>query len=308
MIYTVTMNPAIDYVMHVDRIEEGRTNRSAREELYFGGKGVNVSTVLAELGVESVALGFVAGFTGEALERAVSRRGVKTDFIRLREGYTRINVKLKADGREISLDGALLPIMETELNAEGPTICAEAAEVLLTKLDRLRAGDTLVLSGSVPNSLPRDFYRQILARLEGRGIRFVIDAAGELLRSTLEYKPFLIKPNLHELEELVGKTLATDTEIEAAAQSLREAGAANVLVSLGGEGAMLCDQFGQVHRQEARGSGAVNTVGAGDSMVAGFLVGCEVGLDYALKLGIAAGGATASVSGIATKEEILALL
>ena len=295
MIYTVTVNPSLDYAMEVNDLTPGRTNRSTREQIGFGGKGINVSAILNELGTPSIAFGFVAGFTGEALERAVSRAGVKCEFIRLREGMTRINVKLKGS-------------TETEINASGPVIHPEALNVFFAKLDRIGEGDTLVLAGSIPPSLPRDLYCQILARLNGRGIRFVVDATGELLLSTLAYRPFLIKPNLHELEELVGHTLSDDHSIADGARTLQVKGARNVLVSLGGDGAILLDEFGMIHRAHAVGGPAVNTVGAGDSMVAGFLVGCTVDYSHALRMGIAAGGATAQSMGLATKEEILALL
>lgn len=295
MIYTVTVNPALDYAMEVGELIPGRTNRSKGEQISFGGKGINVSAILTELGVPTLALGFVAGFTGEALERAVSRAGVKCEFVRLREGYTRINVKLKGDE-------------ETEINAEGPMVYPEALEVFLQKLDRIGEGDTLVLAGSLPRSLPGDLYCQILHRLDGRGIRFVVDATGELLLSTLPYRPFLIKPNRHELEELAGRSLVSEDDIADFARTLQVKGAKNVLVSLGGDGAILLDEFGMLHRKAAVGGPAVNTVGAGDSMVAGFLKGCEVDYDYALRMGIAAGGATAHSMGLATKEEILALL
>lgn len=295
MIYTVTVNPSLDYAMEVDKLILGRTNRSKNEQISFGGKGINVSAILTALGVDNIALGFVAGFTGEALERAVCQSGIRCDFIRLREGMTRINVKLKGQ-------------TETEINASGPSIYPEALEVFLSKLDRLGEGDTLVLAGSLPPSLPRDLYRQILARLSSRGIRFVVDATGEMLLSTLPYRPFLIKPNRHELEEIVGSPLSDDCAIAHAARTLQAKGAQNVLVSLGGDGAILLDEFGMIHRAYAVGGPAVNTVGAGDSMVAGFLVGSAVDYDYALRLGTAAGGATAQSMELATKEEILALL
>lgn len=295
MIYTVTFNPAIDYVMRLDSLIEGVTNRSVGEILCFGGKGINVSAVLAELGTESTALGFVAGFTGEALEQAVRENGGKTDFVRLESGCTRINVKLKGQ-------------QETEINAQGPAIPPEKLEELYRKLDRLTEGDTLVLAGSVPGSLPQDVYERILARLQGRGVRFVVDAAKELLLNALKYKPFLIKPNRQELEELLHRTLPTDEAVADAARALKEQGAVNVLVSLGKEGALLVDEFGALHRQPALGGKPVNTVGAGDSMVAGFIAGAERGYSYALLLGSAAGGATACSEGLAKKEEIMALL
>jgi len=295
MIYTVTFNPAIDYVIRVDQFKEGITNRSLEEEIFFGGKGINVSTVLANLGAETTVLGFIAGFTGEELNNGVEKSGVKTDFIRLKNGMTRINVKLKSE-------------RETEINAQGPDITIEEIEQLLKKLDRLKKGDTLVLAGSVPNSLPQDIYEKILARLQGKDIRFVVDATKELLLNVLKYKPFLIKPNKDELEEIFGENMDSDEKVAVAAFKLKEQGAVNVLVSLGKDGAILVDEFGKIHKQPALGGKPVNTVGAGDSMVAGFIVGAEKDYEYALLLGSAAGGATACSKGIADKEKIISLL
>ncbi len=295
MIYTVTFNPAIDYVMWPRDLVEGKTNRSDRESLSFGGKGINVSAVLAQLGAETTAMGFIAGFTGEALADGIRKSGVNTDFVTLSEGVTRINVKLK--GRA-----------ETEINAQGPAIPPEKVDQLLQKLDRLNAGDTLVLAGSVPSSLPSDIYKTVLERLQGRSIRFVVDATRDLLRQVLPYRPFLIKPNRQELEELFDRRFETDDQIADAARALQAEGAENVLVSLGGEGALLLDANGEVHRHPVLGGKPINTVGAGDSMVAGFLVGVAKGYDYALRLGCAAGGATACSEELATAEEIFALL
>lgn len=295
MVYTVTFNPAIDYVMKIDELINGKTNRSVSEEIYFGGKGINVSCVLAQLGVPTTALGFVVGFTGEALDRAVKDQGVNTDFIRLKSGCTRINVKLKSD-------------KETEINAQGPHIDDDSIEMLYKKLDGLASGDTLVLAGSVPSSMPEDIYEKILKRLQGKGIRFVVDATNDLLLNVLKYKPFFVKPNIHELEEIFKKELKTDEQIADAAKELQARGAVNVLVSLGKDGAMLIDEYGEVHKQPALGGKPVNTVGAGDSMVAGFIAGADKGYAYALLLGSAAGGATACSKGLATKKEIAALL
>lgn len=295
MIYTVTFNPAIDYVMQINTFEAGKTNRSTREALSFGGKGVNVSAVLAELGAPTTAMGFLAGFTGEAIQKGVEEWGVNTDFVWLESGYTRINIKLKGG-------------QETEINAQGPAIPTEKLAELYQKLERLTEGDTLVLAGSVPSSLPQDIYEQILSKLQGRGIRFVVDATKELLLNVLKYKPFLIKPNRQELEELFGTVFSTEAELVNAARQLKERGAVNVLISLGKDGALLLDEFGTVHRQSALGGKPVNTVGAGDSMVAGFLVGAQTDYDYALRLGSAAGGATACSPDLGKKEEILALL
>ncbi len=295
MIYTVTFNPAIDYVMQLNNFEAGKTNRSERETLCFGGKGINVSSVLAQLGAQTTALGFIAGFTGDALAQAMQNEGIHTDFVVLESGYTRINIKLKGE-------------QETEINAQGPAIPENKLEELYQKLDGLTAGDTLVLAGSVPNSLPQDVYEKILARLQGKGIRFVVDATKELLQNVLKYKPFLIKPNQQELEELFGRAFNTEEEIADAARELKKQGAVNVLVSRGKDGALLIDEFGVLHRQPARGGKPVNTVGAGDSMVAGFLVGADKNYAYALRLGSAAGGATACSQGLARKEDIIALM
>lgn len=295
MIYTLTFNPAIDYVMKTGNLKFGVTNRSENEEIYFGGKGINVSTVLANLGIPNTALGFIAGFTGDALEKSINASGVKTDFIRLENGCTRINVKLKGES-------------ETEINAQGPIITDKDIELLYNKLDRLTKGDTLVLAGSVPNTLPQDMYEDILAKLYGKGIRFIVDATGKLLTNVLKYKPFLIKPNRHELEEICGETLSSDEEIIIAAKKLKAAGAVNVLVSLGKDGALLVDEYGGVYKKGAMGGKAINTVGSGDSMVAGFIAGADKGYEYALLLGSAAGSATACSKGLAAKEEIMALI
>lgn len=295
MIYTVTFNPAVDYVVHLNAFTPGETNRSVSEEVYFGGKGINVSIILAQLGMESTALGFVAGFTGEALEKALVAGGTRTDFIRLPEGMTRINVKMKGN-------------CETEINASGPRIDAASLEKLFAKLEVPQAGDTLVLAGSVPGSLPADIYEQILKKLSGRGIRFVVDATGKLLLNVLKYRPFLIKPNRAELEEICGRKLDTQEKLVEGASELKAMGAQNVLISLGKDGALLLDEHGKVHTHEVLGGKPVNTVGAGDSMVAGFIAGCEKGYEHALLMGVAAGGATACAKGLATREEIFALL
>lgn len=295
MIYTVTFNPAVDYVVHLNAFTPGETNRSVSEEVYFGGKGINVSIILAQLGMESTALGFVAGFTGEALEKALVAGGTRTDFIRLPEGMTRINVKMKGN-------------CETEINASGPRIDAASLEKLFAKLEVLQAGDTLVLAGSVPGSLPADIYEQILKKLSGRGIRFVVDATGKLLLNVLKYRPFLIKPNRAELEEICGRKLDTQEKLVEGASELKAMGAQNVLISLGKDGALLLDEHGKVHTHEVLGGKPVNTVGAGDSMVAGFIAGCEKGYEHALLMGVAAGGATACAKGLATREEIFAIL
>ncbi len=294
MIYTLTFNPAIDYVMRIGELNLGETNRSESEEIHFGGKGINVSTILANLGLETVALGFIAGFTGEELNRAVTERGIHTDFIRLSNGNTRINIKLKSE-------------IETEINTQGPAITEKDIAKLYKKLEKIQNGDTLVLAGSVPGTLPQNIYEDIMSKLNGRDIRFVVDATGELLTNVLKYHPFLVKPNRAELEEICGRKLDTDAKLTEAAKELQKQGAVNVLVSLGGDGVLLIDEFGRTHRRQAIPGRVVNTVGSGDSMVAGFLAGVKRNYEYALELGIAAGSATAFASGLASKEEIMAL-
>lgn len=293
MVYTVTLNPALDYVVRVDELRAGELNRAKSEEVQLGGKGINVSCVLGELGVDSVALGFAAGFTGKALQELLQGRGIRTDFVWLREGLTRINVKLKAG-------------QETEVNGRGPEIPEEALEALFQKLDGIGRGDVLVLAGSIPGTLPGDVYRRILAKAEGRGVLTVVDAAGELLCEALAYRPFLIKPNRAELEEIFGETPGTDAEILACARRLQERGARNVLVSMAGDGSMLLDETGNVHRLGTPRGCVRNSVGAGDSMVAGFLAGWLRGEGYAAahRMGAAAGSATAFSDRLATREEI----
>ncbi len=292
MIYTVTFNPAVDYAVFCDNVQAGEVNRAENEKISFGGKGINVSLVLNELGIKSTALGFVAGFTGQAIENGVAGAGVLTDFVHLKSGFSRINVKIKSS-------------VETELNGNGPVIGEEDISELFQKLSRLSDGDMLVLAGSVPKSLPADIYEKILGRLSGRNIKFVVDAQKDLLLNTLKYKPFLIKPNLRELEEIFDAKLGNREEIAARAEKLREMGAQNVLVSLAGDGAMLLDENGKLHTAAACRGQVRNSVGAGDSMVAGFIAGAQGGdYEYALKLGTAAGGATAFSDGLATAEEI----
>ena len=297
MVYTVTFNPALDYVVRMDGLLPGDINRTRSEEVQFGGKGINVSTVLRNLGVENVALGFLAGFTGQALERGLRESGIQTDFIWLPEGLTRINVKIKAGE-------------ETEINGRGPAIPPAALEELFDKLDRLQKGDVLDLSGSIPASLPDDVYQKILARLDGRGVLSVVDATRDLLCAVLPYRPFLIKPNTSELGEIFGRVLTTDREIQDCARQLQERGARNVLVSMAGDGSLLLDETGAVHRLGVPKGKVVNSVGAGDSMVAGFLAGWLEHRDYAMahRLGAATGSATAFSDGLAQKEQVQALL
>lgn len=294
MIYTVTFNPAIDYVVRMDGdLLPGMTNRSSSEEYYFGGKGINVSMVLSELGLKSTALGFIAGFTGNAINDGVKAAGIETDFIELKEGLSRINVKLK--GTE-----------ETEINAQGPKIDEDSQIALYNKLSKLVEGDVLILAGSIPNSLPDDVYEKILSMLAGKGIEFVVDATKDLLTNVLKYHPFLIKPNNFELGEIVGKILTTDDEIYEGAKKLQEMGARNVLISMAGDGAMLVDENGKRYRIGVPKGKVRNSVGAGDSMVAGFVAGYMKSKDYetALKMGTAAGSATAFSDGLAKAADI----
>lgn len=297
MIYTVTFNPAIDYVVHADDMQVGAVNRSRQEEVYFGGKGINVSVVLHELGLASKALGFVAGFTGEAIEQGLRADGIETDFIHLEKGFSRINVKIKSGE-------------ETELNGQGPEIPEDKLRQLFDQLEQVQDGDTIILAGSIPASLPADVYEQILRHLSGKQVRAVVDATRDLLVNVLKYKPFLIKPNNFELGEIFGVPLKDDVdEIVHYAGKLQEMGARNVLVSMAGDGAVLLDENGGVHACGVCKGTVKNSVGAGDSMVAGFVAGCETGdYDYALKLGTATGGATAFSEGLAKKELIAELL
>lgn len=297
MIYTVTFNPAIDYVVHADDMQVGAVNRSRQEEVYFGGKGINVSVVLHELGLASKALGFVAGFTGEAIEQGLRADGIETDFIHLEKGFSRINVKIKSGE-------------ETELNGQGPEIPEDKLRQLFDQLEQVQDGDTIILAGSIPASLPADVYEQILRHLSGKQVRAVVDATRDPLVNVLKYKPFLIKPNNFELGEIFGVPLKDDVdEIVRYAGKLQEMGARNVLVSMAGDGAVLLDENGGVHACGVCKGTVKNSVGAGDSMVAGFVAGCETGdYDYALKLGTATGGATAFSEGLAKKELIAELL
>ena len=294
MIYTVTFNPAIDYIVRMDKaLDPGMTNRSVSEDCFFGGKGINVSTVLKNLGIESTALGFAAGFTGKAIVDSLIEKGIEEDFIMLEEGISRINVKIKSDE-------------ETEINAQGPEISEEAYNELLQKLDGLQEGDVLILAGSIPSSLPDDVYEIILERLYDKGIMFVVDATKDLLMNVLRFKPFLIKPNNHELGEMFGTVLKSDDEIEEHAKKLQEMGARNVLISMAGDGAMLITEDGQRFRVGVPKGKVKNSVGAGDSMVAGFVAGYMKTGDYrvALNMGTAAGSATAFSDDLATGELI----
>ena len=293
MIYTVTFNPSLDYIVEVDDFKLGLTNRTGSELLLPGGKGINVSTVLMNLGIESTALGFTAGFTGEEVVRRLQKMGVNNGFIWIDEGFTRINLKLR------SIDG-------TEINGMGPKISEEKVKLLMDKLDALGKGDVLFLSGSIPASMPDDAYQKIMEMLDGRGVYIAVDATKELLLNVLPYHPFLIKPNNHELGEIFNTQLRTRESVVPYAQKLQERGAPTVLVSMAGEGAVLIGADGNVYEAPAPKGTLVNGVGAGDSMVAGFMAGYMEKQDYryAFHMGIAAGSASAFSEYLATKSEI----
>ena len=297
MIYTVTFNPSLDYVIQVDDLTLGRVNRTTKEAIFPGGKGVNVSVILSNLGIKSKALGFIAGFTGKQLEKMLTDFGCYTDFIELKEGLTRINVKVNSNE-------------ESEINGQGPNIGDRAITELFEKLDCLQNGDILVLAGSIPNTLPEDIYESIMERLQTKGVRIVVDATKDLLLNVLKYHPFLIKPNNHELGEMFQTTLTTEEEIIAHAKKLQERGARNVLVSMAKDGAILVTEDGEIYKKQPHNGTVVNSVGAGDSMVAGFLAGYLNTGSYerALELGTAAGSATAFQSWLASREDIVKLL
>ncbi|MDD6603993.1 MAG: 1-phosphofructokinase [Eubacteriales bacterium] len=297
MVYTVTLNPALDYVMHVEKLRYDDINRTTAEEIYYGGKGINVSVILSRLGIKNTALGFLAGFTGKELEKMLINDGINCDFNYLKSGNTRINVKIKAD-------------TQLDINANGPHINSADIEALLSKLEGIQSGDYLVLAGSIPANLPDDIYRRILLRVADRGVNVAVDATGDLLMNVLQYKPFLVKPNHHELGDLFGTTVDTDEDIVRYAKRLQDMGAVNVLVSRASKGAMLIDEYGNSHSIGVAPGELVNSVGCGDSMVAGFLAGYIEKNDYsyALKLGSACGNATAFSPELATKDEIIAVL
>ena len=293
MIYTLTLNPSIDYVVHLDSFISGITNRTTSEEYYIGGKGINVSCILSELSVENTALGFTAGFTGEAIEKGLKEKGIRSDFIRLKEGISRINIKVKAD-------------KESEINCQGPHITDEEFDRLLAKIDMISDGDTIVLAGSIPKTVSDDAYEIILRRLKEKNVRIVVDATKKLLLNCLSYKPFLIKPNRQELSEIFGREVNDEKDTAECAGELMKQGARNVIVSLGGEGAVLFAEDGKTYHCGVVKEKVLNTVGSGDSMVAGFIAGYEKSGDYAyaLRLGAACGNATAFSDGLATKEKI----
>ena len=293
MVYTVTFNPALDYVMNVEKLSTDDINRTESEELYYGGKGINVSAILSRLNIPTVALGFTAGFTGKKLKEMLDDDGIKNDFTELNSGFTRINVKVKF-GKEL------------DINANGPEITADKIKELFLKLKKLNDGDYLVLAGSVPASLPDDLYSKILEELSGKNINIVVDTTGNQLLNVLKYKPFLIKPNHHELGEIFGQEMYTTEKITEYAKKLQEMGAVNVLVSRGGDGAVLVDGNGTVHPAAAVEGTLVNSVGCGDSMVAGFIAGYITNKSYseALKLSVASSSATAFSKELAKADEI----
>lgn len=297
MVYTVTVNPSLDYIVDVKNFKTGVVNRTCGEKIYAGGKGVNVSMVLSNLEIENTALGFIAGFTGKEIESRLIEKGIKTDFIHLEDGLSRINVKLRSDE-------------ESEINGQGPNINKKDIEELYSKLDKLSSSDVLVLAGSIPSTLPETLYSDIMNRLKDKGVSIVVDATRDLLKKALEYKPFLVKPNNHELGEIFGVELKTREEVVPYAQKFREMGAQNVLVSMAGEGAVLASADGKVYKFPAPKGKLVNSVGAGDSMVAGFITGFLKTKSYkeALKMGICAGSSSAFSEELATKENVNELL
>lgn len=297
MIYTVTFNPSIDYIVKVDNFKLGAVNRTTREDIYAGGKGINVSIVLSNLGYESKALGFIAGFTGEEIEKRVSENGIYSEFIKLNEGLSRINVKMKSNE-------------ESEINGNGPNITKEALDKLFSKLNTLESGDILVLAGSIPSSLPSDIYEKIMAFLKDKNIKIVVDATKDLLLKVLKYKPFLIKPNNHELGEMFNVELKNDDEIIYYGKKLLEMGAKNVLISMAGDGAIFLSENGEIFKSGVPKGVVKNSVGAGDSMVAGFIAGYlnENDLNKAFKMGVATGSASAFSEELAKKCEVERLL
>jgi len=297
MINTITLNPSLDYIVKVDSFKVDSLNRIEEERIYAGGKGINVSIVLKNLGVENTALGYVAGFTGDEILRQIKSHGVNCDFVKLENGFSRINVKLKSDG-------------ETEINGSGPEITEENLKILYKKLSTLTKGDYLILSGSIPGSVPDDIYENIMNSLLDKGVEFIVDATKELLLKVLKYKPFLIKPNHHELAEMFNVELKDDEDIIKYGKKLQEMGAKNVLISMAGDGAILLPENGEAIKREVPKGVLKNSVGAGDSMVAGFLCGYlkNNDIDEAFKMGIATGSASAFSEELATEREIYELL
>ena len=297
MIYTITFNPALDYIVRVDNFRLGEVNRTSYEEIYAGGKGINVSIVLNNLGIENIALGFIAGFTGKEIESRLKQIGCKTDFIKLSNGMSRINVKLKSNE-------------ESEINGQGPEIDDNDLDKLYKKFDLLKEGDVLVLAGSIPSTLPENIYEIIMKRVEKKGIKIIVDATKDLLLNVLKYKPFLIKPNHHELGELFNTEIKSDDEIILYAKKLKEMGARNVLISMAGDGAIFLTEDNRVIKSDVPKGKLVNSVGAGDSMVGGFIAGYlkNQDLEEAFKMGVATGSASAFSEGLATKDKVYEIL
>lgn len=297
MIYTVTFNPSLDYIVEVNNFELGMTNRTSYEHMLPGGKGINVSIVLNNLDFDTTAFGFVAGFTGKQICDMVSEYGINTDFIQVDNGFSRINMKIK------NIDG-------TEINGMGPQISEDNLHSLVSKIDRLSSGDVLVLAGSIPSCISDDIYRRIMERLQGRGVKIIVDATSRLLLNVLEYHPFLIKPNQHELGDIFGVKLESKEEVIPYARKLQDMGAVNVLISMGGKGAVLIDEHGKVYEADAPNGELKNSVGAGDSMVAGFMAGYLQTCNYedAFRMGVATGSASAFSENLATKREISEVL
>ena len=297
MFYTVTLNPALDYISQVDDFGIGKINRTKTEKILPGGKGLNVSMVLKNLEIDTVAIGFIAGFTGDELRKQMEQKGVKTEFIKVQNGITRINVKISSN-------------QETALNGIGPDIDEKDIEELLQKINEITSDDLVILSGNIPKSIPKNIYQIICDILEKNNVTFVVDATRELLIDVLKYKPFLIKPNKEELEETFKVKITTKDELVTYAKKLQDMGAQNVLISLGGDGAMLLNKEDKVYYSKAPKGKVINTVGAGDSMVAGFLAGYKKTKDYeqAFKMGIATGSASAFSMDLATAKEVEDLL
>ncbi|MCI5821945.1 MAG: 1-phosphofructokinase [Lachnospiraceae bacterium] len=297
MIYTVTFNPSLDYIVSVDNFTLGRVNRTRKEIIYPGGKGINVSMVLQNLGYQSCALGFMAGFTGREIARLLEVNGVESDFIHVDEGLSRINVKLRSNE-------------ESEINGQGPAIKKRDIAFLYEKLDRIQDGDILVLAGSIPEVMPDDIYMDIMRYLQTKDVRIVVDATKDLLVNVLPYHPFLIKPNNHELGEIFGVELKTTEEIVTCAKKLQEKGARNVLISMAGDGAILLTEDGQIFQSLPPKGKVLNSVGAGDSMVAGFIAGYLENQDYeyAFYMGVCTGSASAFSESLATRDEVVELM
>ena len=297
MIYTVTFNPSLDYIVSVDNFTCGVVNRTTDEIIFPGGKGINVSMVLKNLGFENTALGFLAGFTGDHIQKLLEEKGVLADFIRVEKGISRINVKLRSNE-------------ETEINGQGPAIAESDIQKLYTKLDGLADGDVLVLAGSIPSVMPESMYMDIMKHLESKDLKIVVDATKDLLVNVLQYHPFLIKPNNHELGEIFGVKIESKADVITYAKKMQEKGAGNVLVSMAGDGAVLVAEDGNVFQAEAPRGKVVNSVGAGDSMVAGFVAGYLESGSYekAFQMGVCTGSASAFSEELATKAEVIALL